>query len=179
MGKETNKSGWDPGPGQSKDSSGHVEPPGVQPQHAAENGQAQAFTHWEKLPQSCPHRLGLCCLTQVTECGTASVSSYVYQMNGYHPADSHSYKSKWIRLWKMKQFVPKQRGTGVCCCQEATKQEPSCTQYNPYLSPGSGKAWPIVPTRKCRLPPPARCLAIPKGCRLWLQILLAQTFSLG
>lgn len=24
----------------------------------------------------------------------------------------------------MKQFVPGQRGTGMCCCQEATKQEP-------------------------------------------------------
>lgn len=170
MGKETNKSGWDPGPGQSKDSSGHAEPPGVQPRPAAENGQAQAFTHWEKLPQSCPHRLGLCCLKQVTECVRASVSSHVNQMDGYHPADAHSYKRTWIRLWKMKQFVPGQCGTGMCC-QEATKQEPLICPL------ALGRPGPLPPSGNA--PQPPRCLAIPKGCRLWLQILLGQTFSLG
>lgn len=46
----------------------------------------------------------------------------------------------------MKQFVPGQRGTGMCCCQEATTRASS-------PSPGSGKAWPIAPIRKCPHPP--------------------------
>lgn len=147
-------------------------PSGVQPRPAAENGQTTAFTHWEKLPQSCPHRLGLCCLKQATECVRASVSSYANQMDGYHPAKTQSYRRKWIRLENEAVCARAMWGWDVLLSGSHQARAWMYT-VGPLICPlAPGRPGP-APHQET--PPTLRCLAIPKGCRLRLQILLGQT----
>lgn len=97
------------------------------------------------------------------------------QLDGHHPANSQGYKRKRIKLWIRKQFVPEQCGTGCVGVRKPPSKSLKVQSTSPHLPPGSGKSWhssssPSGSSPQARSSTP-RYLAIPKGCRLWLQIL--------